>query len=137
MSNPGTILEYTLNYHYMYKNLRTVFELKKCNHEDGLAMLEVLNIFSGKWKMLILCLLFEGEIRFTEIQKLIPAITPRMLSKELKDLELNGIVKRTATDSGITVRYGLTMSAMGLRDKIIGLLEWGVMHRKDALNKKF
>ncbi|WP_219225718.1 winged helix-turn-helix transcriptional regulator [Pedobacter antarcticus] len=59
-----------------------------------------------------------------------------MLSKELKDLEINSIVKRTVIDSTpVLIRYSLTESAMGLSDKILGLVEWGVQHRKDSIEK--
>jgi DNA-binding HxlR family transcriptional regulator len=115
----------------MYQNIKTTVNLKNCNPDDGLALLEILNIFSGKWKMLILGALHEGDIRFTEIKKLMPAITPRMLSKELKDLEMNGLVKRTVEDSRpVLIKYGLTESAKGLSEKILGLMEWGLEHRR-------
>ena len=113
----------------MYKHIEMALDLKNCSREDGMAMLDVLNIFSGKWKMIIVCLLFDHDIRFSEIQRFIPSITRRTLSKELKELELNGIVKRTVVDAN-TVKYGITESALGLKEKIIGLVEWGVQHRK-------
>ncbi|WP_216848995.1 helix-turn-helix domain-containing protein [Pedobacter sp. L105] len=103
--------------------------MKKCKPEEGLALLEILNVFSGKWKILILGALYTQEIRFTEIKKLIPAITSRMLSRELKDLEMSGLVKRTVDDSGrVLIKYELTESAKGLSE--IGLMEWALEHRK-------
>jgi DNA-binding HxlR family transcriptional regulator len=120
----------------MYKNIKRIIDLKNCEPEQGLAIMEVLNIFSGKWKMLIIGSLAEEEIRFTEIQKLIPAITPRMLSKELKDLEMNGIVKRTVTASiPVLIKYGLTESALGLKVPLMGMIEWGMEHRKSTIKK--
>lgn len=120
----------------MYKSIKTIIDLKNCEPEHGLAMLEILNIFSGKWKMIIICSMFEEDLRFTEIQKLIPAITPRMLSKELKDLEMNGIVKRTVIDATpVLIKYGLTASARELSNTMMGLIEWGVKHRKNAIGK--
>jgi DNA-binding HxlR family transcriptional regulator len=118
----------------MYQNIKTLINLKNCNSEDGLALLEILNVFSGKWKMLILCALYGRDIRFTEIKQLIPYITPRMLSKELKDLEMSGLVKRMVeTSRPVTIKYGLTESANGLSEKILSLIEWGVEHRKVSI----
>ena len=113
----------------MYQNIKTIIDLKKCKPEEGLALLEILNVFSGKWKILIMGALLKEEIRFMEIRKLIPAITPRMLSKELKDLEMNGLVKRTVRDAApVTIKYGLTESAKGLSK--LGLMAWALEHRK-------
>lgn len=113
-----------------FKDIQTLLSDKSCDTESGLAMLDVLSIFSGKWKIIIACTLFE-EKRFTEIQRLIPAITPRMLSKELKNLEMEGIVKRTVVDSiPVLITYSLTESAQKLFPIIEALVAWGVEHRK-------
>ncbi|WP_209437696.1 winged helix-turn-helix transcriptional regulator [Pedobacter petrophilus] len=90
----------------MYKNIKTLIDLKNCKPDHAMALIEILNIFSGKWKMIIICALFQEDIRFTDIRRLIPAITPRMLSKELKDLEMDGIIKRTVIDSTpVLIKY--------------------------------
>ena len=118
----------------MSKEIKAICELKNCDPEDGLALTEVLNIFSGKWKMIIIGSMFDEDIRFSEIQKLIPTITPRVLSKELKDLEMNGLVKRIVINSSpILIKYGLTESAKELVVPIKGLLEWAVKHRKISI----
>jgi DNA-binding HxlR family transcriptional regulator len=120
----------------MYKNIKTLIDLKNCEPDYGMALMEVLNIFSGKWKMIIICAIFQEDLRFTEIRKLIPAITPRMLSKELKDLEMSGIVKRTVIDSTpVRINYGLTASAMDLSTVISDLLEWGIKHRQVSTDR--
>ena len=118
----------------MSKEIKALCELKNCDPNDGLALVEVLNIFSGKWKMIIIGSMFDEDIRFSEIQKLLPSITPRMLSKELKDLEMNGLVKRTVVNSNpILIKYALTESARELSVHVKGLLEWGVKHRKISI----
>jgi DNA-binding HxlR family transcriptional regulator len=56
-----------------------------------------------------------------------------MLSKELKELELNGIVTRTVYDSQpVTIEYELTPSARTLSEVLDKMVEWGVRHRKQS-----
>jgi DNA-binding HxlR family transcriptional regulator len=120
----------------MYKDLKTLIEAKNCEPEHGLVILDILELFSGKWKMAIIGCIMHDRLRFTEIQKLIPNITPRMLSKELKDLEMMAIVKRTVYGSiPVLIQYSLTDSAKELEEPMIQLIEWGVRHRKQALMK--
>ena len=53
---------------------------------------DTLYVLGGKWKLLIILALSNGNSRFTEIRKSIPKITTRMLSKELKELEINKLI---------------------------------------------
>lgn len=99
-----------------------------------LAVNDTLNVISGKWKLPIIGTLLYDKKRFSEIQRNIPNITPRMLSKELKDLELNGIVKRTVYDSTpVVVEYELTPSAVRLGEVLDKMVEWGLQHRKKVM----
>jgi DNA-binding HxlR family transcriptional regulator len=101
-----------------------------------LAVNDTLNVINGKWKLPIIGSLLFNKKRFTEIQRNIPKITPRMLSKELKDLEMNGIVKRTVYNTiPVSVEYELTDSARSLGDVLDKMLEWGIQHRKSVLSK--
>ena len=70
-------------------------QIKSCSSEFVLALHDTLNVLHGKWRMPIIASLLYGKKRFKELAREIPNITPRMLSKELKELELNGILKRT------------------------------------------
>jgi DNA-binding HxlR family transcriptional regulator len=110
-------------------------EAKACPIQFVLALNDTLNVINGKWKLPIIgSLLFEKR-RFTEIQRNIPKITPRMLSKELKDLEMNGMVKRTVYDTiPISVEYELTDSAKSLGDVLDKMLEWGLQYRENVLS---
>lgn len=120
----------------MYKNIKIIIDAKNCEPEIGMAFLEVVNLFAGKWRMVIIATLSQEDIRFTEIQKFIPNITPRMLSKELKDLEMCGIVKRTVYDEfPVLIHYGLTNSAKEFTPIIIQMVEWAKRHRKRAKGK--
>ncbi|MFA9191323.1 helix-turn-helix domain-containing protein [Flavobacterium sp. FZUC8N2.13] len=111
-------------------------EAKACPIQFVLAVNDTLNVISGKWKLPIIgSLLFEKR-RFTDIQRNIPKITPRMLSKELKDLEVNGMVKRTVYDTTpITVEYELSESGKLLSDVLDKMLEWGMQHREATIGK--
>jgi len=112
----------------------TFEQAKSCPIQFVLAMTDTLNVISGKWKLQIIgSLLFGKSRRFTEIQRTIPKITPRMLSKELKELELNGILKRTVHDSTpVLVEYELTESARQLQEVMDSMIHWGISHREEA-----
>jgi DNA-binding HxlR family transcriptional regulator len=90
-----------------------------------------LDVLNGKWKLPIIVSLTFGEKRFTEITKDVHGITDRMLSKELRDLELNGLVVRKIEDVyPVRVTYALTPHSKSLRTVIDSLKNWGILHRK-------
>ncbi|MBX2914747.1 MAG: helix-turn-helix transcriptional regulator [Cyclobacteriaceae bacterium] len=96
-----------------------------------------MNVLNGKWKLPIIGSLLYGKKRFKELEREIPKITPRMLSKELKDLEVNGIVTRTVYASiPVTVEYELTKSGNSLKTVLEVMVEWGLQHRKRYIGKK-
>ncbi|HTE26625.1 winged helix-turn-helix transcriptional regulator [Flavitalea sp.] len=91
---------------------------------------DALDMLSGKWKLPIIIALTFGEKRFTEIAKEVEGITDRMLSRELRDLELNGLVLRKVEDSyPVKVTYALTPYSKTLNEVIESLRKWGVRHR--------
>ena len=91
---------------------------------------DALDMLSGKWKLPIIIALTFGEKRFSEIAKEVEGITDRMLSKELRDLELNGLVIRKVEDSyPVRVTYVLTPYSKSLNDVIDSLRIWGTKHR--------
>lgn len=109
--------------------------VKACPEQFVLALNDTLNVLTGKWKLPILGSLLFGMKRFTEIQRNIPKITPRMLSKELKELELNGMVKRVVYDATpVLVEYELTESARKVSDVIDSMLIWGLNHRQATMS---
>ncbi|MXN91265.1 transcriptional regulator [Flavobacterium sp. Sd200] len=92
---------------------------------------DALDVLSGKWKLPIMVSLMFGNKRFSEIARDIPKITDRMLSKELRDLEINGLVKRTVYDTvPVVVEYSLTEYGHTLDKVMKELYEWGVKHRE-------
>jgi DNA-binding HxlR family transcriptional regulator len=110
--------------------------VKKCPTEYVLAINDTLNVLQGKWKLPIIGSLLFGKKRFKEIEREIPKITPRMLSKELKELEVNGIVTRTVYNTiPVTVEYELTKSGSSLDDVMDAMIKWGLMHRNRIIGK--
>lgn len=110
-------------------------EAKSCPIQFVLAVNDTLNVLSGKWKLPIIGALLFNKRRFTEIQKIIPKITPRMLSKELKDLEMNGVIIRTVYNTTpVAVEYELSNSGKSIADVLDKMLEWGIQHRAAVLN---
>jgi DNA-binding HxlR family transcriptional regulator len=98
---------------------------------------DALQVLSGKWKLPILLSLSFGTKRFSEIAKDIPKITDRMLSKELRELEMNHLVKRTVYDSvPVTVEYSRTEYGASLDKVIKELHHWGSKHRKKIMGKE-
>ncbi len=111
------------------------------SHEACLKSLipirDALDVISGKWKLQIIVAISSGNKRFTDIQKQIPRISPRMLSKELRELELNQLVKREVFDSlPVSIEYSLTPYADTLDEVIDVLRNWGIKHRKKMLAAK-
>ena len=96
-----------------------------------LPVQDALEVLSGKWKIPILIALTHGVKRFSDLSKEIPRITDRMLSKELRDLEINQLVKRTVYDTfPVTVEYTMTDYGKTLKEVLVALEKWGSNHRK-------
>jgi DNA-binding HxlR family transcriptional regulator len=102
-----------------------------------MAVRDALTTINGKWKIPIMTSLSFGNKRFTAIQKDITGISPKMLSKELRELELNQLVKRTVYDSlPPLVEYSLTTHGKSMDKMMDALLEWGEKHRKKIIAGK-
>jgi len=102
------------------KNKKLNTPQKKCNLKD------VLDVIGGKWAMPIIYHLSQSKMRFKEIERSVEGINTRMLVKELKNLEANGIVTRKvfATVPPM-VEYALTPKGDHLLPSIHSLYEWG------------
>lgn len=94
---------------------------------DKCALQEILGVIGGKWSMSIIYALFTGKKRFSELERLVPNINTRMLVKELKNMECNGIVTRKVFATvPPTVEYTLTTKGQKLEPIINELYKWGV-----------
>ena len=95
------------------------------------AVRDTLYVLSGKWKLPIIIALVNGPRRFKDLQRELEDITPKVLSKELKELELNEFVTRTVyATSPVTVEYELTPYSQSLDRIIDEMREWGMQHRR-------
>jgi DNA-binding HxlR family transcriptional regulator len=111
-------------------------EVKMCSSNYVMAVNDTMNVINGKWKLPIIGSLLYGKKRFKELERDIEKITPRMLSKELKDLEMNSIVKRTVHNTiPVTVEYELTESGQRFKNVLDVMVEWGLEHRQDVMNE--
>ncbi|MEH6681068.1 MAG: helix-turn-helix domain-containing protein [Sediminicola sp.] len=89
------------------------------------------NIIGGQWALVICSWLFEGKRRFGQLKKLLPNITERMLTLQLRKLEENNIVTRTVyAEVPPRVEYELTAIGHELRPIIKQLEKWGEKHKK-------
>ena len=102
-----------------------------------MAMQDTLDVLGGKWKLLILHYLMfrESETNtFKKIERDITGISAKMLSKELKDLDTNRLVKRTVQDTKpVSVRYDITTYGKSTASIIDQLVNWGKNHRIQLL----
>lgn len=106
------------------------FSTGECN-KQLLPVKDALDILSGKWKLQIILSLTFGKKRFRQIQREIPGLTPKMLSKELKELEINELAVRHVYDTlPVTIEYELTPYGRTLKPLIAELHKWGTKHRK-------
>jgi DNA-binding HxlR family transcriptional regulator len=97
---------------------------------------DALDILSGKWKLPIIIALSFGNRRFSQLAKQIHGITDKMLSKELRELEMNQLVKRTVYDAvPVVVEYSMTPYGKTLEKLIEELQAWGSLHRKRILKR--
>lgn len=102
-----------------------------CKKAFVLAIKDALNVVSGKWKLAIVCTLLSGPKGFAQMERLLDAITPRMLSRELRELEINGVIVREhdAASSARFRKYALTPSGQKLEAVIFAFATWGQEHR--------
>jgi DNA-binding HxlR family transcriptional regulator len=94
--------------------------------EKTCSLREVLDIIGGKWAMPIIYILSKGKMRFKELERTVEGINTRMLVKELKNMEANGIVIREVFATvPPTVEYTLTSKGEKLLPSIVSLHNWG------------
>ena len=87
---------------------------------------QALKVIDGRWKLLILFHLFGGNVlRFSDLERAIPAISQKMLAQQLRQLEADGVVRRIAHDQvPPKVEYGLTPWGQSLCPALDALLQW-------------
>lgn len=101
------------------------------------AVQDSMDVLNGKWKISIISsICFYNKRRFSDILADIEGISNKMLSKELKELEVNKLIKRTVLDTQpVSVQYELTKHGLSLKTIIEELTDWGIKHRKEIIGK--
>jgi DNA-binding HxlR family transcriptional regulator len=101
-----------------------------------MASRDTLEVIQGKWRIPIIISLTYGNKRFGEMQRDIIDISPKMLSQELKALEMNKIIKRTLHDTmPVTTEYSLTPLGLSMNSLLSEILNWGIHFRKVVVVK--
>jgi DNA-binding HxlR family transcriptional regulator len=92
---------------------------------------DALYVLNGKWKLPLIFTLRESPKRFNEIMKSIEGISPKVLAKELKDLEVNEfIVRKVYPTTPVTIIYEATAYGNTLKNVLYALDHWGEQHRE-------
>ncbi|HEU5380549.1 MAG TPA: helix-turn-helix domain-containing protein [Ktedonobacteraceae bacterium] len=103
----------------------------------GCAVEATADIIGGKWKAVILYYLFEGPKRFNELRRLLPSVTQRMLTLQLRELEQDGIVHREIyKEVPPKVEYSLTQFGTSLGPIIVQMLDWGEQYMEQIQARK-
>lgn len=93
-------------------------------------------VLHGKWKLPIVLCLMHSSRRFNEIQKEIKGISPKVLANELKDLELNFLIKRNVyATTPVSIIYEATEYSHSLKNVLDELSAWGENHRNKVKGK--
>jgi DNA-binding HxlR family transcriptional regulator len=88
-----------------------------------------IDVVGGKWKPLILWWLHQRTCRFAELKRLIPGVTEKMLTQQLRELEADGIVKRTVYATvPPKVEYSMTPYGQSLKQALKEISKWGRLH---------
>ena len=100
------------------------------------ALQDTIYVVGGKWRLPIINSICNGNKRFREIERSIPGITTRMLSRELKEMEANGLIQRTVIPSRpVVVEYNSTDYCHSFGDIILEMIKWGKHHRERLKNQ--
>ncbi|QDQ25673.1 helix-turn-helix transcriptional regulator [Chitinimonas arctica] len=89
-------------------------------------LVAAVNVIGGKWKTIILHMLMSGTMRFGELQKQIPPISQKMLTQQLRELEVDGVIERTVyAVVPPRVEYSLSAKGAELAPILSDLYSWG------------
>jgi DNA-binding HxlR family transcriptional regulator len=103
----------------------------------GCPIEATVDILGGKWKAIILYYLFEGPKRFNQLKRLLPEVTQRMLTLQLRDLELNGIIHREIyPENPPRVEYSLKEFGASLGPIIVQMRDWGEAYTEQIQARK-
>lgn len=97
-----------------------------------------LEVIGGKWKCVILCHLTHGKKRTSELKRLMPDITQKMLTQQLRELEEDGVINRIVYNQvPPKVEYELSEYGSSLESILSALCTWGEVHIIKVYGDKF
>jgi DNA-binding HxlR family transcriptional regulator len=100
-------------------------------HKVLLAVNDALYAIGGKRKLMIIIAIARGNNRFTEIQRQVTGISARVLSSELKELEIDGfIIKKVDAGYPVTIEYQHLPYSNTLEEVVGAMTRWGMQHRE-------
>jgi len=101
----------------------------------GCAVEATLEVIGGKWKGVLLYHLLNGTLRFGELRRLVPDVTQRMLTQQLRELERDGVIERKVyAQVPPRVDYSLTKFGKTLEPIVLMLRNWGETYLNDRLS---
>ena len=102
-----------------------------CN--EGCPVEATLDVIGGKWKSIILYHLLSETMRFNELKRLMPGITQRMLTKQLRELEADNLISRKVyAVVPPKVEYSMTDYGITLEPVLCALQDWGLKHMEST-----
>jgi len=110
---------------------------QKPRHTDCRPVGEILHQIGGKWTMLVITQLGDGSMRFSELKRSIEAVSQKVLTATLRDLEMDGFVTRTVTPSiPPRVDYELTELGRNLLVPVMALGAWAIENQKHIIDAR-
>src|SRR3546814_19860325 len=91
-----------------------------------------LKVISGRWKAIILYQLFDGPKRLSELRRILPAVSQKVMIQQLREMEAHGLVTRKIfAQVPPRVDYRATALGLSLEPVILALREWGRAHARE------
>ncbi|MBD1363226.1 helix-turn-helix transcriptional regulator [Mucilaginibacter sp. ZT4R22] len=118
-----------------FEKAKEILSEPRNQKEEVQALQDTIYVIGGKWKLPIINSICNGNKRFREIERSIPGITTRMLSRELKEMEANQLIVRTVTPTTpVMVEYTSSDYCHSFGDIILEMIKWGKSHRERIKN---
>ncbi len=109
----------------------------KSHYQYNCPVEATLDVIGGKWKAIILFHLLPGPKRFSDLRRLLPTVTQRMLTLQLRELEEDGIVHREIYQQiPPKVEYSLTKFGKTLEPILLPMLKWGEQYTSQIVKRK-
>ncbi|OBZ92248.1 transcriptional regulator [Pararhizobium polonicum] len=102
------------------------------NRLPKLPVERALKVIAGRWKPVILYYVFDGPKRLSELKRMMPDITQKVLIQQLREMEEHGLVRRQIfAEVPVRVEYSATVLGLGLEPVLLSLCAWGQRHAKE------